>query len=52
MKELTEEDKENIIASAEFQDFLFRASEIVKDALDEDERDIFFDYSGADKEDE
>ncbi|KAM3188272.1 hypothetical protein ACTXT7_000588 [Hymenolepis weldensis] len=52
VKELTEEDKENIQASENFQEFLFRTSTLVESALEEDERDIFFDYSGADKEDE
>ncbi|VDN96202.1 unnamed protein product [Rodentolepis nana] len=52
VKELSEEDKENIQASENFQEFLFRTSALVECALDEDERDIFFDYSGADKEDE
>lgn len=35
----------------DFQDFFERASQLVEDAL-EDDRDIFMDYSGADKEDE
>ncbi len=37
--------------SEDFQDFFMRASNLMEDALEED-RDIFFDYSGADKEDE
>lgn len=52
MKELTDEDKENILSSEEFQEFFLRASSMVEGALEEDERDIFFDYSGADKEEE
>lgn len=49
-KEMTDEDKKNIQLSEEFQNFFLRASTIVEGALEEDERDIFFDYSGADKE--
>ncbi|VDM19786.1 unnamed protein product [Hydatigera taeniaeformis] len=51
-EEMTDEDKENILSSEAFQDFFLRASTIVEGALEEDERDIFFDYSGADKEEE
>ncbi|KAL5104998.1 Dynein cytoplasmic 1 intermediate chain 2a [Taenia crassiceps] len=51
-KEMTDEDKENILLSEAFQEFLLRASGMVEGALEEDERDIFFDYSGADKEEE
>lgn len=49
---MTEEDKENIQASEKFQEVLFRTSALVENALEENEGDIFFDYSGADKEDE
>ncbi|VDK21614.1 unnamed protein product, partial [Taenia asiatica] len=52
VKEMTDEDKENIQLSEAFQEFLVRASAMVEDALEEDDRDIFFDYSGADKEEE
>ena len=51
-KDILKEDKENILSSEDYLDFFFRASEIVQTALEENERDIFFDYSGADKEDE
>ncbi|BHF76258.1 Cytoplasmic dynein 1 intermediate chain 2 [Sparganum proliferum] len=50
VRELTEEDKEEMFASRKFYDFFMQASRLIERALDED-TDIFFDYSGANRED-
>uniref|UniRef100_A0A5K3F513 WD_REPEATS_REGION domain-containing protein n=2 Tax=Mesocestoides corti TaxID=53468 RepID=A0A5K3F513_MESCO len=49
-RELSEEEKQVAMESEEFQDFFLRTSRIIERALD-DTNDIFFDYSGADRED-
>lgn len=49
-RELSEQDKQTVMDSDKFQDFFLRTSRIIERALD-DENDIFFDYSGADRED-
>ncbi|VDN13902.1 unnamed protein product [Dibothriocephalus latus] len=50
VRELTEDDKEEILASEKFCDFFMQASRLMERALDED-TDIFMDYSGADRQD-
>nr|CDS25787.1 Dynein intermediate chain [Hymenolepis microstoma] len=49
IRELTEEEKQATMECERFQKFFFRTARIVQRALDEPD-DIFFDYSGAERE--
>ncbi|VUZ42607.1 unnamed protein product, partial [Hymenolepis diminuta] len=49
VRELTEEEKQATMESERFRDFFLRTARIVQRALDEPD-DIFFDYSGAERE--
>ncbi|VDO06529.1 unnamed protein product [Rodentolepis nana] len=49
IREFTEEEKQTIMEGESFQNFFFRTARIVQRALDEP-HDIFFDYSGAERE--
>lgn len=49
IRELTEEEKQATMESERFRDFFLRTARIVQRALDEPD-DIFFDYSGAERE--
>ncbi|XP_040044124.2 dynein cytoplasmic 1 intermediate chain 1a isoform X14 [Gasterosteus aculeatus] len=50
LRELTEEERQQILHSSEFQSFFDCSIRVMERALAED-RDIFFDYSGRDPED-
>lgn len=50
LRELTEEERQQILHSSEFQSFFDCSIRVVERALAED-GDIFFDYSGRDLED-
>lgn len=50
LRELTEEERQQILHSSEFQSFFDCSIRVVERALAED-GDIFFDYSGRDPED-
>lgn len=50
LRELTEEERQQILHSSEFQSFFDCSIRVVERALAED-GDIFFDYSGRDVED-
>lgn len=50
LRELTEEERQQILHSSEFQSFFDCSIRVMERALAEDS-DIFFDYSGRDLED-
>lgn len=49
-RQFTEDERREIVDSEMFQDFFSRASRLVERAMDE-KVDIYFDYSGADRDD-
>ena len=51
VRELSDEEKERIMASEDFQRFLDRSTRVVERAMSENV-DIFVDYSGGDGDDE
>lgn len=50
MKDLTEDEKKQILISEDFQSFFSRTTRIVERVLAENDDDVYVDYAGGDNE--